>query len=61
MKETKVRSWTKSITWRIIGFIILFILTGSWEVSIIFHAIRFVLYFFHERIWNKFDWGVRSE
>lgn len=68
-KNTKmdswVRSWTKSFTWRIIGIVILIVLsyfvTGSWvEASLItflFHAIRLVLYVLHERAWELTAWG----
>ena len=68
-KNTKmdswVRSWTKSFTWRIMGIVILIVLsyfvTGSWvEASLItflFHAIRLVLYVLHERAWELTAWG----
>lgn len=63
--DSKIRSWTKSFTWRFIGIIILlpltYIFTGKWEsaaaVTLIFHVLRMVLYYFHERIWEGISWG----
>ena len=63
--ETRRRSWLKSITWRIMGIFILsaitWLVTRSWEatslITIIFHAIRVVLYYYHERGWEKVEWG----
>lgn len=63
--ETKRRSLVKSIVWRIIGIFILglisWLITKSWKevtlITLIFHSIRLVLYYFHERIWEKISWG----
>jgi uncharacterized membrane protein len=63
--ETARRSWAKSLTWRLSGFLILGIVsyafTHKWTESIgissVFNLIRFVLYFFHERSWLKISWG----
>lgn len=63
--ETHIRSWAKSISWRIIGIVILgaisYAFTHNWEqttwITIIFHSIRLVLYYFHERWWEHVSWG----
>ncbi len=63
--ETKIRSWIKSLVWRLFGFVILgsisYIFTGSWSESLVisftFNIIRFVLYYFHERMWVHISWG----
>ena len=63
--DTKLRSWVKSIVWRIIGILLLgwiaFIVTGSWKemtmITILFHGTRVVMYYFHERIWGRISWG----
>ncbi len=63
--ETRRRSWLKSIVWRLIGIFILggitWVVTHNWEqtslITIIFHAIRLVLYYFHERCWENVEWG----
>lgn len=63
--ETRSRAWMKSFVWRILGIFILGAI--SWlitrdlkEMTIItalFHGIRLILYYFHERIWEKVSWG----
>ena len=63
--ETHTRAWVKSIVWRILGVVILGII--SWfathslkemtMITIIFHGIRVILYYFHERVWEKISWG----
>jgi len=66
--DTNLRSWCKSITWRIIGIVILggltWLFTHSWAettlITITFHGIRLVLYYFHERVWEKVGWGRKK-
>ena len=63
--ETHKRSMVKSITWRIIGVFLLggiaYSVTRNWKemsiITILFHSIRMVLYYFHERIWLRVKWG----
>jgi uncharacterized membrane protein len=65
MKVTKSRSAIKAITWRIIGTADTFII--SWAITkepVIAGAIasfevftKTILYYFHERGWNKIKWG----
>ena len=63
--ETRWRSWAKSITWRVAGIIILgglsWLFTRNWReaglVTITFNAIRLILYYFHERAWERISWG----
>ena len=63
--DTKTRSWTKSIVWRVIGIVILglitYFITNSWKemtvITILFHSIRLVLYYAHERLWERISWG----
>ena len=67
--DHNLRSWTKSFTWRFIGILILlpltYAFTGKWEsaaaLTLSFHLIRMVLYYFHERIWENILWGRRKE
>jgi hypothetical protein len=59
------RTISKSITWRILitinNFMIPFIVTGSWKAAAAFLTIatiiNVVLYYAHERVWNKVNWG----
>ena len=63
--DTKKRSWAKSLAWRLIGIVLLglisYLVTDDWkEMSIItalFHSIRVVLYYYHERVWEHVSWG----
>ena len=66
--DSRARSWVKSLTWRIIGIFILgglaWFFTRDWgETTLItttFHAIRLVLYYYHERIWERIGWGRKN-
>jgi len=63
--ERRKRSIAKSVTWRIAGIfllgIIAYAVTGNLKemtiITIIFHSIRLVLYYFHERLWERISWG----
>ena len=62
-KETRGRSTRKSISWRIISF------TNSWIIlalsmtevplwnAIIMNATGMIMFYFHERIWDKIKVG----
>lgn len=59
------RSIVKTITYRILivisTFIVTYYLTGeikaSLEITAVANIINTVLYFVHERVWNKIHWG----
>lgn len=63
--ETHKRSIVKSLTWRVIGVVLLagiaYYVTHDWKemsvITIIFHSVRMVLYYFHERLWLRINWG----
>ena len=63
--DTPTRSWVKSITWRILGIILLggisYLITKDWKemaiITAIFHGIRVILYYLHERMWEHIAWG----
>jgi len=63
--ESRLRSWVKSLTWRLIGIFVLgaiaWVITHDWQtttlITIIFHVIRFMLYYFFERGWDRVSWG----
>jgi uncharacterized membrane protein len=72
MNKTKVslkRHIAKTLTWRIVGTIdtmvlgwlvsgdpIIGLTIGSFEV-----VTKMVLYFIHERVWYKYDYGVKRK
>ena len=63
--ENVKRSLLKTISWRIIGtldtILISWIITGAlslaFSIGFIELVTKMVLYFFHERAWNKINWG----
>lgn len=65
--EKSKRSLVKTITFRIVvttaDFFVIYWLTGKWEAAaplvILTNLDSTVLYFLHERIWNKIHWGKR--
>lgn len=67
--EKAVRSMGKVVTWRILVTITNFF--GGWIASgnpwvglgVVSFAlvVNSVLYYFHERLWNRIDWGKQVE
>lgn len=63
--EKPIRSIAKAVSWRVIGtldtLLISYILTGEVAIAASIASIDFItkmfLYFFHERLWNKINWG----
>jgi uncharacterized membrane protein len=63
--EKPIRSIAKAVSWRVIGtldtLLISYILTGQVAIAASIASIDFItkmfLYFFHERLWNKINWG----
>ena len=64
-KVNRTRSLVKAFTWRIAAsldtFLISYLITGrfDWATSIASFEIitKAILYYLHERGWNKIDWG----
>ena len=65
MKENKSRSIGKSISWRVLAscdtILISYLITGSIAIAATIGSIevmtKMILYYFHERAWNKFTFG----
>ena len=65
MNENKTRSVGKSISWRILAscdtMLISYVITRSFKIAAAIGSIevltKMVLYYFHERAWNKFTFG----
>lgn len=59
------RSLLKTISWRVIGtldtVLISYVITGGIEKALAIGGVelitKMILYFFHERAWNKINWG----
>lgn len=68
MNEQHRRSFAKAVSWRITGtvdtFIISFLITGELKlagaIAITEVVTKVVLYWLHERAWNKISWGKTS-
>jgi uncharacterized membrane protein len=65
IKEHHRRSIVKALTWRVTGtldtFILSYLITRQLKFAIAISATelvtKIVLYYFHERIWEKVRWG----
>ena len=63
--ERAMRSMGKVVTWRILVTITNLIggwlASGSWQVGLgvvsFALVVNSILYYFHERAWNRLDWG----
>ena len=66
MRETRKRSVAKAIVWRficiVVSIVTSFLLTARWDVAVaigsIYNVITVILYYFHERVWNRIKWGI---
>ncbi len=67
-KVSQKRSLLKTLSWRCIAsldtFLLTWFVTGSptagITVSLLEMATKMVLYYFHERVWYKFNYGVEK-
>ena len=65
MSDTARRSLVKTISWRLTGsgatFLISYLIAGDFAVAGTIAVIQLVsntvLYFLHERVWNRIKWG----
>lgn len=65
MNDKPIRSLVKTISWRITGsgatFLISYVISGNFLIAGSIASIQLVantiLYFIHERIWNRIGWG----
>ena len=64
--ESNKRSLAKAISWRIIASIVTSLIAYAFglpakAIGLVFFAdliIKFILYFFHERVWSKIKYGI---
>lgn len=69
MKENRLRSLVKGITWRMLGtldtIVISYILTGKIKVALSIGGVelfsKIALYYFHERVWEKINFGKEKK
>jgi uncharacterized membrane protein len=63
--DSKKRSIAKTISWRFTGsfstFMISYIISGNFTIAGSIAVVQIIantlLYYFHERIWDKIKWG----
>ena len=63
--DSTIRSLAKTLSWRITGsgatFIITYLISGNifmaGSVAVTQMIANTVLYFIHERLWNRISWG----
>lgn len=68
MQDTNTRSFVKTVCWRITGsgatFLISYLLTGNFAmagtIAIVQVISNTILYYIHERVWNKINWGRKT-
>lgn len=66
MKEKRARTILKTVSWRVTGtldtFLISYLITGKIALALSISGVevftKMVLYYFHERTWNKVKYGV---
>ena len=65
MSDTPRRSLVKTVSWRLTGsgatFLISYLIAGDFAIAGTIAVIQLisntVLYFVHERLWNRIRWG----
>lgn len=65
LNDTPIRSVAKTLSWRVTGsgatFLISWLISGNFAVAgtiaIIQLVANTILYYIHERTWNKITWG----
>ncbi len=68
LEESPIRSVVKAISWRVLAstatIILVLIFTGELATAMTVGAfemfMKMILYFVHERVWNKFTLGRRE-
>lgn len=68
MEETRHRSITKAFTWRVVAssttLAIVFLISGEIAVAVsvagIEVAAKLVVYYLHERAWQRLTWGLET-
>ncbi len=66
MIDNHIRSFVKSISWRIIAtlttILLVFIFTQNWVISVEVGGLEIImkifLYYLHERVWDRIRWGT---
>lgn len=65
MKDSRIRSVVKGLTWRVIatGTTMSLVYIGTGDLTLMAHigmadiVIKLIFYYGHERAWGRFAWG----
>jgi len=65
MIDSKRRSVTKAVSWKLIGIVVLCLVAyfstksagKATLLALLYHGLMLIIYFFHERVWNMINWG----
>jgi uncharacterized membrane protein len=68
MEGTRKRSLAKTLLWRaiciVVSIVTTFAFTNKWDLAVavgtVYNVITMVLYYFHERLWNRIKWGYKN-
>lgn len=68
-RETPLRSLIKTMTWRLLATLttvsLVWLMTGTLELALSVGGLEFVaklvLYFLHERAWQRLPWGRNAK
>ncbi len=63
IKETRIKSLIKSIAWRLMGVLILGVITYAYTrnwvqtslITVLHHGIFLIVFYVHERVWLRID------
>lgn len=66
LRETKLRSILKTLSWRFLATLtttlLVLMMTDTWAVALSVGGMevlgKLLLYYLHERAWQRFSWGV---
>ena len=64
-KDTHSRSFVKAVSWRIVAFVglglVTYTFTRNWVqtslITIVYNVVELGIYFVHERVWENITWG----
>lgn len=67
--NTIKRSLAKTVSWRTVGsidtMVITYIVTGNWKFGLAVGSVevmsKIILYYIHERIWERIKWGKHED
>lgn len=68
MKVTKSRSFVKAWTYRVLGtltsFAVVYVITGKGSLATLIAfwetVLKIGVYYWHERLWDRIQWGRKS-